>query len=114
MLCGLAVVAEDIRQEARVVALWSDFLTFETKVKQLSNGNAILSTGGENSSETFDDLLVKLLALNKSSRTGGLGFLVIIISALGLILDIARERRLMKQIKSERSLTSSSKTDQNC
>ena len=101
MICGLAVVAQDTFQKAHVVALWSDFLTFESKVKHLENGNAILSMGGEINSETFDDLLGKLLALKNSSFPIVLGFLVFLLSALGLVLDIIKARRLKKGMKLE-------------
>ena len=70
-------------------------------MKHLENGNAILSMGGEINSETFDDLLGKLLALKNSSFPIVLGFLVFLLSALGLVLDIIKARRLKKGMKLE-------------
>ena len=94
ILCGLAIAVQSGLRQARVVALWSDFKAFEARVAELDNGKAVLSLGGESSSENFEGLVDRLWRLERSSARGiMLGLLVFTLSALGLVLDLRRTKR---------------------
>ena len=94
MVCGGVVAVQSAFRQACVVALWSDFKAFEAKVAGLDNGKAVLSLGGESSSDNLESLVDKLWRLERSSaHTIELGLLVSILSALGLVLDFRRTKR---------------------
>jgi hypothetical protein len=99
MILGVLVAVQPAFQAASVVGLWSDFKQFGARVADMENGSVILSLGGEDDSETFEDLLDKLWALKNSSTSGGLGVLIIFLAAFGLVLDIAKEKRASKAVE---------------
>jgi hypothetical protein len=100
MLCGAAIAVQSVFRQASVVALWSDFKAFEAKVAELDNGKAVLSLGGESSSDNLESLVDKLWKLERSSaHTIELGLLVFILSALGLALDFRRTKRSNKALQ---------------
>jgi len=100
MLCGAGIAVQSALHQADVVALWSDFKAFEARVAELDNGKAVMSLGGESSSDNLEGLVAKLWRLERSSaHTIELGLLVFGLSALGLILDFRRTKRSNKALQ---------------
>jgi len=111
MRCGIIIMFDDMRlilvllmvsggliaiqpafSRARVIALWSDFKAFESRVAARDDGKAILALGGESNAESFEDLLRKLWELRGSTAVPYLGVLVSAFSAFALVLDIRRKK----------------------
>ena len=92
-LLGLTMsVIIPVLEQARAVAIWSDFKAFGSRAAADPAGERILAYGGENKEENFENLLDRLFGLNDSSPARPLGFAIAFLAAFGLIIELRRTK----------------------
>lgn len=79
--------------KARVTALWSDFLSFQSRVQADPDGERILNYGGENEQENFSILVDRLFRVNDTSLATALGLAIAGLAGTGLALDFKRTKK---------------------
>lgn len=77
-------------EQSRATGLWSDFLTFKSRVEADPAGDRILAYGGENEEENFEVLVNRLRHLNDSSPATLLGLSISILATIGLIVEFRK------------------------
>lgn len=88
LLVGAFITAESlVGSQVAVTAIWSDFKAFEARVAADEAGTRILSYGGENDGQNFEQLLDRLRNLPLEARNKIPGILVMILSVIGLFLE---------------------------
>jgi hypothetical protein len=93
LVAGLSLTfAWPLLEQARVVALWSDFQAFKARVASDEAGARILNYGGENPRQGFEQLLTRLWNLRHPQHSRIIGLILSITSALGLFLLSRVER----------------------
>jgi hypothetical protein len=86
-------------ERASTVALWSDFMAFQARVRADEAGARILSYGGEDPKESFEQLLNRLWQLPNPTFPRVLGILISVSSGCGLFL-LSRTKRTERAIPS--------------